>query len=81
VGTVAPRTTARPEGVSGPLLLNALKQLKNSHPESVGNNLDGVERGVGLTVLNATQVCLVETALFAEHNLTHSGSETEFSHA
>ena len=77
----AQRTTARPESVSGPLLLNALKQLENSHPESVGNNLDGVERRVGLTVLNAAQVCLVETALFTEHNLTHSSGETEFSHA
>ena len=62
-------------------MLDALKQLEDCHPESVRDHLDGVERWIGLAVLDAAQVGLIETALFAEDNLTHSRGEPEFSHA
>ena len=63
------------------VLLDAVEQLENRHPKSVGNHLDGVERRVGLTVLDTAQIRLVKTALFAKDNLAHARGEAELSYA
>ena len=50
-------------------LLHTLKQLKHRQPQRNRNDLHRVKRRVGLAILNAAEVCLIETALFAEHHL------------
>jgi hypothetical protein len=55
------------------LLPDPVKQLKHRQSKCIGNDLNGIERGIGPAILNPTQVRLVEAAPFPEHDLALAG--------
>ena len=63
---------------SAALCFEVLEQVKDAHAQSVRNDLDGVQRRVGLIVLDTAQVGLIETTFFTQLNLANPRGETEF---
>ena len=55
-----------------PLTLDPFEQVKHSHSQSIRNNLNRIQRRVGLAILNSAEVGLVEPTLFAKHHLAHA---------
>ena len=71
---------SRYTGLSVALLFPVLEKIKDAHTQCVRDNLDGVQGGISLAVLDATQVRLIKTAFFSKLDLTHPCSQTEFAH-
>lgn len=58
--------------ILGTVFFNLIEQLIDRYSKRVGDDFDGVKCRIGLTVLNPAEVSLIETALLAEHHLTHT---------
>ena len=58
-----------------------IEQLEDRHAQPVGDDFDGIDRRVCLTILNSAQISLVEATLLAELYLAQAGLQTEFADA
>lgn len=63
------------------LLLHKLKQVKDGHAQSIGNDLNRIKRGIGLPIFYPTEIGLIKPALLTEHRLTHAGLKPQLAYA
>jgi hypothetical protein len=61
--------------------LDFVKKFKDRHAQRVGDHLHGVERRIGLAVLDTAEVGLIEAAHFPKLNLTFARSTPKLAHA
>ena len=64
-----------------PLTLDPFEQVKNRHAQSIRNNLNRIQRRVGLAILNSAEVGLVKPTLFAKHHLAHARFQSQRANA
>ncbi len=60
--------------------LDSVKQFEDSHAQRIGDDLDGVEGGIGFSVFDATKVGLIETTHFPELDLAETGAKPQLAH-
>lgn len=58
-------------------LLHLVEQLEHSQTKRVGYDFNGVQRRVGVPVLDPAQVGLIEATLFTELDLAHASLLTQ----
>ena len=62
-------------------LLDPFEQLEDRQTESIGDDLDRIQRRVSLSVLDTAEIRLIKPAPFAKLDLAHPSGETELAHA
>lgn len=61
--------------------LDFVKKFKDRHAQCIGDHLHGVQRRIGLAVLDSAEVGLIKAAFFAKLDLTHASRKSQRSHA
>lgn len=60
---------------------DVVKQVEHAHVKGVRNDLNGIQRRIGLTGFDPAQVRLIEATHFTELNLAHAGPIAQGAHA